>query len=357
MNNTYDISFRHVRYNRAEDFENEANESILKMPLSLGFEDVAIAQKRNICKSRLDVDISSEVIRGVKLNLPMIAANMSTVTNSKFCNLLFKQGALGVMHRAASDEDLCIAIQEIASECSLVAGSVGVGDSQVELAKKLIKAGCNILFIDIAHGFSDSVFDMADAIKAISKNCKVVAGNTTNLQMLLEAADRGSIDAVKVGVGQGSACLTKNTAGCTEKQFSAVFKFRNACLVEGIPVISDGGIKESADFVKAIGAGANSIMAGKIFAECPESAGPIVDRDGHMKKLYAGMASEWVQNGWKGGLKPLTCAEGTVRYLDIGEPVASMLEHFGGALRSGITYGGGNDITSFQNICDFVRLK
>ncbi len=184
----------------------------------------------------------------------------------------------------------------------------------------------------------------------------MVVGNTVNTDMMHEVADFA--DGVKVGVAQGLACETKNTAGCTEKQFSAVYKFKHISRQLGLPIISDGGLREGADLVKSIGAGANSAMAGSIFAACPESAGQEVwsEIDKKFQKVYAGMASEYVQNKWKGGLKPGTCAEGGVRYLDLGKPVAKMLEHWRGALRSGISYGGGTDIQSFQQIVEFIRL-
>lgn len=169
--------------------------------------------------------------------------------------------------------------------------------------------------------------------------------------MLHETCD--FVDAIKVGIAQGFACETKNTAGCTEKQFSAVFKFKELSKQYGIPVISDGSLREPADFTKAIAAGANSVMAGKVFAACPESAAEVIDN----KKLYAGMASRYVQNKWRGGLKDGTCPEGGIRYLDIGEPLEQLLERYSGALRSGITYAGGTCIEDFQKEVEFVRLN
>jgi IMP dehydrogenase/GMP reductase len=159
-------------------------------------------------------------------------------------------------------------------------------------------------------------------------------------------------DALKVGIGSGAACTTKNTAGCYEPQFSAVLKFKEEARRLGMPVISDGGIREPADFVKAVGAGAGAVMAGSIFARCPESAAEVVEG----KKIYAGMASRYVQDRWKGGLKKGTCPEGKVVPLDLGEPVGRLLERYVGALRSGITYAGATDVKSFQELVEFVTV-
>lgn len=271
--------------------------------ISLGFEDVAIKQKKNICESRLDVDTTSEIIKGVHRPLPMMAANMSTVCNAEFINKLYKLGALGVMHRAAPKDHILSEITKIAAECEWVAGSIGVSEEDWTLTKEMIERGCNIIFIDIAHGYSDSVIETARRIKDHYPDVKVVVGNTTNLDFIYEAAEVA--DAIKVGIAQGFACETKNTAGCTEKQFSATLKFKEASRQLGIPVISDGAQREPADLVKAIGAGANSVMAGSIFARCPESAAEVIHRDGGVKKIYAGMACYsndteiLTKTGWK----------------------------------------------------------
>lgn len=322
--------------------------------ISLGFENVAIKQKKNRCTSRLDVNTESEVIRGVKRGIPLIASNMSTVTNADFCIELYHLGALGVMHRACSDDEACDAAKRISSKCEWTCSSIGIGDSQFELARKLIKSGANVLFIDIAHGYCDSVIDLGRKIKHFSKETKVVVGNTTNPDMLEEVEDFAS--AVKTGLANGFACQTKDTAGCTAGQFSAVWDFRVAIEKTGIPIISDGGVRLPSDFVKSVGAGASGVMAGKIFASCPESAAELVTVDGKEKKLYAGMASRYVQNKWKGGVKNGTCTEGTIKYLEVGESAEKLVERYLGALRSGITYAGCTNIEEFKKCCEFIHL-
>lgn len=322
--------------------------------ISLGFEHVAIKQKKNKCTSRLAVDIASEIIKGVSRPIPLIAANMSTVCDSSFCIKLYKLGALGVMHRAAPENIILEEIEKIAKECKLVAGSVGVGESQIQLAQKMIDRGCNIIFIDIAHGYADTVIDTGRSIKDSNPDVKIVIGNTTNINLMHETKD--FVDAIKCGIATGSVCETKNTAGCNEKQFSAILKFKQLSKEYNIPIIGDGGIREPADLVKGIGAGANSVMAGSIFARCPESAAPSTYVNGEEKKIYSGMASRFVQDRWRGGIKDNTCPEGGTRLLDLGESADKLLERWSGALRSGITYAGGSDIQSFQKEVEFVRL-
>ena len=330
-----------------------ADEILKNLPISLGFEDISITQFKNKCKSRLDTNIKSEVFRNIYLDIPLIASNMSSVTNSSFCNLLYRNGAMGILHRALKDHDLIREVKHIANKSKLVGVSIGVGEDQFDLCRKLVDAGANIIVIDIAHGYTDELITLGKKIKETFP-VTLVVGNVINPDFMTEVNDFA--DAVKVGIGQGLACETKNTAACTEKQFSAVFRFKELSKKYGLPIISDGGIREPADFVKAIAAGASSVMMGSVFARCPESAALIVSVDGIRKKVYAGMASRRVQEEWKMGIKKGTCPEGKEVLLDIGEPVELLLDRYSGALRSGITYSGATDIQSFQDNVQFVRL-
>lgn len=337
-------------------YYNKAQQELDSLEQSLGFEDIAIKQKKNICNSRLDVDISSEIIRGIRRPIPIIAANMPCVTNADFCIKLYELGALGVLHRMATNDILINETKKMKDKCGIyTAVSVGVGKDQEELVDKLIEAGAGIIFVDIAHGYSDSVINMGKYIKTKYKDdIKVVLGNTINPDMLVDCYDVA--DAIKCGIAMGSVCETKNTAGCTEKQFSAVYKFKYLSKKLGVPIISDGGIKEPSDLVKSIGAGANSIMAGKIFAMCPESAAELSYENGRPQKVYYGSASRMNQNKWRGGLKEGTCPEGKTVLLDLGESVEKLLERYSGALKSGITYAGGKDIKSYQNNVEFIKI-
>ena len=339
-------------------FDPITDQYILKeeeFPLSLGFENVAMSQGKNICVSRSDASIKSEVMRGVFLDIPLIAANMSTVTNAGFCIQLSKLGALGVLHRAASQEHILSEVTKIKqSNCPWIAAAIGTGEDQFDFTRKLVEAGMNIVVIDIANGYCDTVINLGKKIRKEFKDLKIVAGNTSNTNMLYEVDCFA--DAVKFGLANGSACETKNTAGCNEKQFSTVYNSRKVSKELGLPIISDGGTKEPADFAKALFAGANSVMAGGIFARCPESAAEIVEIDGVFKKVYAGMASRKVQTEWRGGLKAGTCPEGKTVYLNIGESVEALLERYSGALRSAITYVGANNIQDAQKMVKFVRF-
>jgi len=344
-----------VRFNKKEKkyyLNHELNSKLI--PKSLSFNDIAILQNKNICLSRLETDTTSEIIRGINRPVPIMASNMSSVVNSEFCIKLYNLGALGVMHRALSEEFLIKEIKDISAVCDITCASIGLGSDQVSLCKNLVNAGANVIFIDVAHGYSDFVIEQGKIIKREFPEIKLVLGNCINPDMIYEIYDFA--DALKVGIANGLSCKTKNTASCNEGQFTSIHKFKELSKEFGIPIIGDGGIREPADFTKAIAAGANSVMAGSIFARCPESAADIVEVNGTRKKVYAGMASRMVQDKWKSGVKPGTCTEGKINYLDIGEPVEDLIERYIGALRSGITYAGAKDVKSFQEAVRFTKV-
>lgn len=331
-------------------------EQVPSFERSYSFDQVTFKHKKNICNSRLDVNIKSEVIKGVFLDNPIISANMSTVTHGKFAVEMSANGGLGVIHRAYPKlEDYLTEVKYVASKTNWVASSIGVGANDFELAQELIKNGSNIIVIDIANGYADSVINMGRKIKQYSPSTKVVVGNTANIGLLEETVDYA--DAIKVGIAPGASCETRHTAGCGEGQMSVVLKFKERSKQLGIPIISDGGVREGADYVKAILGGASSVMIGSVLARCPESAAELQYHEGRFQKIFAGMASRYVQDKWKQGLKSGTCAEGKTVYLDLGEPVANLMERYAGALRSGITYAGGKDIKTAQESVEFIRIK
>lgn len=173
---------------------------------SYSFSQVAIIQKENICQSRLDAKIEGEVIRGIVRPIPLIAANMSTVVNADFCVLLYRLGGLGVMHRAFKDNNEYIKeVAKIAEQCPVVAASVGIKKSDYFLVEQLIRlGGANIIFVDIAHGYSKFALRMCEHIKLLHPTVRVVAGNTVNPDML--TMFHHCIDAIKIGIGGGNSC-------------------------------------------------------------------------------------------------------------------------------------------------------
>lgn len=322
---------------------------------SYAFSDMAIIQKENICDSRLDANVEGEVIRGIVRPIPLIAANMSTVVNADFCILLYKLGSLGFMHRAFPDNNKYIEeVAKISEICPITVASVGINEKDYFLVEQLIRHGrASVICIDVAHCFSKNTLIMCKHIRENYPTIRIVVGNTINPDAIEFFNDY--VDAIKVGCASGSCCETKNTSGCYKPQFSAVYDMKEKSQKYGMPLISDGGVREPADFSKSIGAGASATMAGYIFARCPESAAKIIEIDGIKKKSMSGMASRLVQEKWKNKVSN-DCPEGKTILIDIGESAEKLLERYSGALRSGVSYAGFDNIEDFKRNCEFLLI-
>jgi IMP dehydrogenase len=248
----------------------------------------------------------------------------------------------------------------------LVGAAIGIRKMDIPRAMSLIEAGVDAIFIDIAHGDSEGLIKMLDQLKK-KENVKVpiAAGNTATPEGVLRFVDHGA-DIVKVGIGPGSVCTTRNIAGTGVPQITALLEIREAIskMSSGAPtVISDGGIREPGDFDKAIGAGADAVMMGGAFAGTAESPGKPRLKDKGLVKTVRGMASEQVReelhklSGTKNEVnKPAPPAEGRVSESPFIGSVSDVIYQFTGGLRSAISYQGAHTIDEFHKKVKFIRV-
>ncbi|HYV65252.1 MAG TPA: IMP dehydrogenase, partial [Myxococcales bacterium] len=172
----------------------------------------------------------------------------------------------------------------------LVGAAVGVGPDRDERVHALLRAGADVIAVDTAHGHSKAVVESVRALKSSFRDIELVAGNVATGEGAAALCEAG-VDAVKVGIGPGSICTTRVVAGVGVPQISAIDNCVRAASRAGVPCISDGGIKYSGDIVKAIAAGAHSVMIGSLFAGTDESPGETILYQGRSFKLYRGMGS------------------------------------------------------------------
>ena len=176
-----------------------------------------------------------------------------------------------------------------------VAAALGVTADVVDRAEALVQAGVDAVVIDTAHGHTKGVVNALKAVKSKFADLEVVVGNIATAEAALYLAENGA-DAVKVGIGPGSICTTRVVAGVGFPQLSAVMNVASALKGKGIPVIADGGIRYTGDIVKAIAAGANSVMLGSLLAGTKESPGETIIFEGRKYKSYRGMGSVEAMN-------------------------------------------------------------
>lgn len=244
-----------------------------------------------------------------------------------------------------------------------VAAAVGVTADMIERITALEKAGVDAVIIDTAHGHSKGVIDAVKRTKQQFPDLQVIAGNIATAEAALALVEAGA-DGVKVGIGPGSICTTRIIAGVGVPQLTAVFNVAEALKGTGIPLIADGGIKFTGDIVKAIAAGAASIMAGSAFAGVDESPGDTIIYEGRKFKSYRGMGSiEAMQQGSKDryfqdaedDIKKLV-PEGISGRVPYKGSIAEVLYQMVGGLRAGMGYCGAANVKALQDNAQFVRI-
>lgn len=462
----------------------------------LTFDDVLLVPKRSSVASRQDVDTSSWLTPTIRLRLPVVSANMDTVTEAPMAIAMARAGGLGVIHRFMTVEqqvrqvsrvkraegyiverphsidqaatiaqarmlmrrfevgglvvtnggdelvglitqrDILLAPDEQAPVASVmtkpdqiisaapdatpeqarallhehrleklpviddrgrlvglitaqdivkqnrypnatkdskgrlrVGAAIGVKPNDIERADALLAAGADLLVLDIAHGHADHCIQMVKALRHHFPKAQIVAGNVASKEGACELASAGA-DAIKVGVGPGSICTTRIVTGFGVPQLTAIMDSVEGVVEAGkdIPIIADGGIKASGDLVKALAAGAATVMIGSLFAGCEEAPGATVIRDGQKFKVVRGMASLGAAMGRKAVEQgedesaesqadwDKVVPEGVEAVVPYRGHVDELLYQLIGGLRSGLSYGGAQTIAELQANAEFVEI-
>ncbi len=244
-----------------------------------------------------------------------------------------------------------------------VAAAVGIAANTLSRVEALVGAGVDAIAIDTAHAHTKGVINILREVKKIFPGTEVVVGNIGTADAAKRLVDEGA-DAVKVGIGPGSICTTRVVAGVGVPQLSAIYNVARAIDGSGIPVIGDGGIRYSGDIVKAIAAGADSVMAGSLFAGVEESPGETIIYNGRKFKTYRGMGSvEAMQMGSKDryfqdmedDIHKLV-PEGIAARVPYKGTLTEVIYQFLGGLRSGMGYCGAPDIATLKKDGRFVSV-
>ncbi len=243
-----------------------------------------------------------------------------------------------------------------------VAAAIGIAADTMERAKALVDAGVDALVIDTAHGHTKGVISMVKQVKSAFNGVDVVAGNIATAEAALALVEAGA-DAVKVGIGPGSICTTRVIAGVGVPQLTAVMDCASAIADSGVPVIADGGIRYTGDIVKALAAGAGTVMVGSMFAGVEESPGETIIYEGRRFKAYRGMGSiEAMQQGSKDryfqdmedDIKKLV-PEGISGRVPYKGKLAEVVHQLVGGLRAGMGYCGASDMETLKS-ARFIRI-
>lgn len=317
------------------------------------FDDVLILPSYSEIQSREGISTST-IFLGLKLDVPIISANMDFVTGSEMAIAMWEAGGMGILHRFSEWEHQSKELVTVAHAGAPVALSVGVREPKQVLERVAVMGmayGDPIITIDVAHGDHKRVTSLIKEAKYVSPKIKIIAGNVATRDGYYRLMDAGA-DAIKVGIGPGSVCTTREVTGVGVPQLSAIINTTDAKKSwNGPPIIADGGIKNSGDIVKALAAGADMVMLGSLLAgasECPVEA--IQTPDGRKVKPYRGQSIFGV-NGMK------YTPEGIAGYVQEKGPVKDIIRHLRDGVRSGMSYVGASNLVELRENAEFIRVS
>ncbi len=357
--------------------------------LGLTFDDVLL-EPRKTAVNRRDAIVETRLSKVARLAIPLLSAASDTVSDARFAIALGKLGGMAVLHRNCSLEEQVKMVKEVAQAGVPVGAAVGPLD--VARAVALAEAGASVIFIDCAHAHAPGIVRSAKEMKKRFKSLtpllpktavlpllgemgrietQLVVGNIVTKEAVKDFA--GIADALKVGIGPGSICTTRIVSGVGVPQLTAVMDVVSVAKKYGIPVIADGGIRYSGDIVKALSAGASSVMLGSLFAGAEEAPGEVITVDGVKYKSYRGMGSKEALN-WRYAedrytasnnqlpisniqkIKEHKVAEGVAGKVPFRGTVADIVGELVGGIKSGMGYIGAKTIDEMPKQARFVQI-
>jgi len=332
-------------------------------PMGLTFDDVLLIPKKTPVESRSHVDLSSHLTPKITLKTPIISANMDTVTESRMAIEMARVGGIGIIHRFLSIEAQVAEVETVKKEGFVVGAAIGIKGDHIERTEALLKAGCDVIVIDVAHGHSEFLLTSLRELKKTFPKAEFIAGNVATAQGAEELIKNGA-DALKVGIGPGALCTTRIIAGSGVPQITAIMETSEIAKKHSIPVIGDGGIRYSGDIVKALAAGASTVMIGAVLAGCEESPALTFYRNTEKFKLTRGMASLTANHerqfkdaaSIKKDIKEYA-AEGVEAIVPYRGSVGHLITQFVGGVKSGFSYSGAHNIQELWKNAEFIQIS
>lgn len=320
------------------------------------FDDVALVPQYNNVPSRTTPELHSWLTKNTKINIPIICANMDTTISEEMADLLLEEGSIPIFHRFETFEMQMKWVKRWENKIFI---SSGIGENKLSQIRDLLDAGAKGVCVDVAHGHSEMMITFIQALKKTHPDKEIIAGNVCTAMAYHDLVNAGA-DAVKVGIGPGAACTTRIVTGFGVPQFSAIHDCAKIAEKLRVPLIADGGIRNSRDIVLALSAGASSVMLGKLFALTKESAAqkrPSALSKSGLEAKYRGQASADFQNDYYGGLKEKTVAEGIDFWAPVSGSARDLIQTLLGGIRSGMTYAGAKNLKELQRKAEFVEVS
>lgn len=319
--------------------------------LALSLDDVLLVPQYS--DVRLDeIDVSTRLTKRISLKVPILSSPMDTVTGREMALRLAELGGLGVLPRNMSVSEAVSVVSEARGRGLQVAAAVGPFDD--ERVRALVDAEVSMIVVDSAHGYSKNVVEATRRYKDYGVD--VMSGNVVTGEGASALIDAGA-DALRVGIGSGHACTTREVAGVGVPQLAAVAWVADVAREVGVVVVADGGMEKPAHIVKVLAAGADAVMLGYLLAGTDEAPGQAVEVEGKWYKPYRGMGSRGaLASGSTRYDTYKLVPEGVEGYVERRGPASQVVETLVNALKQGMGYVGARNLEELRGRAVFVRI-
>tara|TARA_R110002020_G_scaffold33769_1_gene102616 strand:+ start:6318 stop:7331 length:1014 start_codon:yes stop_codon:yes gene_type:complete len=316
----------------------------------LTYDDVLLMPQYSDIRSRSEVSLGSALDGELWLDIPIVASPMDTVSGFHMAQAMREHGGIAILHRYNSIEEQAALVSSVTQGGSSVGAAVGTSGDYLERAYALVEAGATILCIDVAHGHHVLMKEALHELRQEHRHLvHLMAGNIATLEGYNDLVDWGA-DSVRCNIGGGSICSTRTQTGHGVPGLQTIIDCARSD--RNIPIIADGGIRNSGDVVKALAAGADFVMLGSLLAGTDEAPGDIITTRKGEFKSYRGMASADAQIDWRGKTSSL---EGISTTIPCKGPVRDVLAELERGIRSGLSYSGARTIQELQAKAQFMR--
>ncbi len=328
----------------------------------ISFDDVLLVPQYSEIESRHDIDLEvvdwdgDAITAGDRaFRLPIFASPMDTVVDKNTAVILAEKGISPILHRYADFDKQLQDYEEIVgsldSSAAPVGISIGSGPMCLNHAIGMYEKGCRLFCVDVAHGHHEMPLKVVAHLRHLYEDAFIVAGNVATLEGFNALADAGA-DAVRVGIGGGSVCSTRQVTGHGIPTFQSIVDCAESD--RNCYIIADGGIRTSGDIVKSLAAGADFVMLGSMLAGKFESPGETKVDGGVTYKNYRGMASENAQLDWRGRV---SVAEGVDSWRPVDSSLPDTVESIVAGVKSGLSYSGCCSLSDFYATSEFVKIS
>jgi IMP dehydrogenase len=307
---------------------------------ALTYDDIQLIPAYSGIDSRQNIDLTTQLTTNYKIRVPFVASPMDTVCDSEMAIAMAELGGIGCIHRFNTIQEEAEHVLKVTNGVKNkdwftphVMAAVGANGDYLERAQELVKAGANIILIDVAHGFHTFVRDALMRLKKeLPSNVDIIAGNVATAKAAQSLREWGA-DAIRVGIGGGSLCTTRIKTGFGVPNVTSLEDCARAITV---PILACGGIRSSGDIAKALAVGANSVILGSLIAGTKEAPGAIIEKSNGLYKRYRGAASLATRN-----------VEGESTIVPFKGKVKFVVDGLTDGLRSALSYAGARNLEEF----------